>query len=211
MEIHGKFQPYGLYFGFWFFNWTPTIFVQVWILFIYHILFSHWVFFCIKAIYQYSAFIVIVQWYCIIKQRSLNRKFDEFYQKWKSQNLNDGQNVNHQHYQYYQFNNRYVNLIKEIKFMNDQVKRFLSILFMGIILLLTYLACLIFLVNLIPGYKYPYCCLFCNHLIILSIFIYNCSKIEQKNCSFLKLNRKCLDQFPMNPRQSHKVLKLINN
>lgn len=99
--------------------------------------------------------------------------------------------------------------------INKQLTRFLSILFLGMILLLTYIACLLFLANVSPGYKYPFRCLFCNHSLILSIFIYNCSRIEQQNWSFLKMNQKCLNYLPMIIRKTYKVYlrnkKLINN
>ncbi|OTF71265.1 hypothetical protein BLA29_003923 [Euroglyphus maynei] len=86
----------------------------------------------------------------------------------------------------------YINIQKEIAASDKQLRRYLNILFIGFDLLITYLTCLIFLVHLDIDFLLVYGMIYAAHIGLLSVLIFNCSKMVHSNRKFLKSNQKCL-------------------
>ncbi|OTF72396.1 hypothetical protein BLA29_003045, partial [Euroglyphus maynei] len=139
--------------------------------------------------YQFSAFIFSIQFYLILKQKSLQRRMHRFYNRIMCVNrmpMPDRQ------YVFARMNQTFVELQKEIIFNNLQLARFLSILFAGCSIALTYLTCVLFLATMPILFVILYIIIYIAHLMSLSTFIYYGSQIENLNKDFLRYNRKCL-------------------
>ncbi|XP_075591485.1 uncharacterized protein LOC124492578 [Dermatophagoides farinae] len=167
--------------------WTVSVYLTIF----WAIVFDFCVWHICSSTYQFPTFIVIVQYYLILKQKSIQEKMYRFRGLLcNNENINKGKRWMRS--QLNTLNQNYKNLQKEIVSNDQQLKRYLNILFIGFNLLITYLTCLIFLVDLTIDFLFIYSLVYVAHIGLLSVLIYNCSRIEQLNREFLKTNQKCL-------------------
>lgn len=141
------------------------------------------------GLYQFSAFILTVNYYLILKQKTLQRKMHRFYLRLIRGNRKSFQG---RYFEFVRLNKAFVELQKEIVFNSKQLVRFLSILFICLSGALTYLTCVLFLAWMPILYVNVYLIIYVAHLVSLSALIQYGSKIEYLNRNFLRFNRKCL-------------------
>ncbi|XP_075591488.1 uncharacterized protein LOC124492577 isoform X1 [Dermatophagoides farinae] len=158
-------------------------------LFFWSAIFMVWCLYVSSGLYQFSAFILTVNYYLILKQKTLQRKMQRFYLRLIRGNR---KSFPGRYFEFVRLNKAYVELQKEIVFNNIQLVRFLSILFISFSVALTYLECVLFLAWMPILYIIVYLIIYVAHLISLSAFIQYGSKIEYLNRNFLRFNRKCL-------------------
>ncbi|KAH7641635.1 hypothetical protein HUG17_4680 [Dermatophagoides farinae] len=158
-------------------------------LFFWSAIFMVWCLYVSSGLYQFSAFILTVNYYLILKQKSLQRKMHRFYLRLIRGNR---KSFPGRYFEFVRLNKAFVELQKEIVFNSIQLVRFLSILFISFSVALTYLTCVLFLAWMPILYIIVYLIIYVAHLISLSAFIQYGSKIEYLNRNFLRFNRKCL-------------------
>nr|XP_027194635.1 uncharacterized protein LOC113789315 [Dermatophagoides pteronyssinus] len=167
--------------------WKISIYLTIFWAFVFHCC----IWYICSSTYQFPTIIVIVQYYLILKQKSLKQEMYQFQNRLYN-NLKQNRKIQWMRLRLIQLNQDFIWIQKEIASCDQQLKRYLNILFIGFDLLITYLTCLIFLVNLSIEFLLIYTLIYFAHIGLLAILIFNCSKIVHFNREFLKLNKKCL-------------------
>ncbi|XP_075681384.1 uncharacterized protein LOC113789313 isoform X1 [Dermatophagoides pteronyssinus] len=164
--------------------WEHSLF---WLI-VWELIFLLWVCYACSGSYQFPAFIFIVKYYLILKQKILQRRMQRFFMRLMLLNKKSMQNVQ---YEFQRLNSSFVELQKEINFNNIQLERFISILFVCESTVITYLTCVLFLAWMPILFVILYLIIYIAHLIALTTFIQYGSKIENLNKDFLHYSRKC--------------------
>nr|XP_046911654.1 uncharacterized protein LOC124492720 [Dermatophagoides farinae] len=146
------------------------------------------------GLYHISSIIFMAQYYLTLRQKSHGRTLQRFYgrllhyerkQSKQMRQLLLLQLIGH----YYQ---SFAMLQREIHNYNQQLKRYLSVIFTLITVTITYLVYLI----LMTKQNFIFLLLFIvvthSHYVALSILIIGCNMIKQNNVKTLRLQRKCL-------------------
>ena len=138
----------------------------------------------------------MAQYYLNLRQKSLCRTLQRFYERLlryeRKQIIHRNfrqfllRKIIGHHYQ------SFAMLQREIRDYNQQLKRYLSVIFTLITVLITYLVYLI----LMTEQNFMYLSLFIvvahAHYVLLSVLIIGCNMIKQNNVKILGLQRKCL-------------------
>ncbi|KAH7641379.1 hypothetical protein HUG17_4423 [Dermatophagoides farinae] len=182
-------------------NITMTILQSSWQIsifwtFIWLFIIQLWAINSIAGLYHVSLIIFMAQYYINLRQKSYVRRLQRFYGRLLRyerkerihQNFRElffRQIIGH-HYQ------SFAMLQREIRDYNQQLNRYLSVIFTLITVLITYLVYLI----LMTEQNFMYLSLFIvvaqAHYVLLSVLIIGCNMIKQNNVKILRLQRKCL-------------------
>ena len=138
----------------------------------------------------------MAQYYLNSRQKSHGRRLERFYERLlryeREQKIHQNflqlllrQMIGH-HYQLFAM------LQREIHDYNQQLKRYLSVIFTSITVLITYLVYLTLMTKPKFIYLSLYIVLVQAHYVTLSVLIIGCNRIKQNNEKALRLQRKCL-------------------
>ncbi|OTF83514.1 hypothetical protein BLA29_001558 [Euroglyphus maynei] len=163
-----------------------------------------------SVMYHIPIFIVIVQYYLGIKQRTLEQRIGQFHREL----LKDYSQIrNKTLWKWYlqkalkEICQIYGHQVKEIYIHNDQMTRIISILYGSLMLVITYSICIIFWIPLSTEFLILYSTIESFHVFILIMLIYGCSKVEQQNYRIVCLKHK----FQMHSNYEGVMLVESNN
>nr|XP_046911656.1 uncharacterized protein LOC124492722 [Dermatophagoides farinae] len=180
---------------------TMTILQSLWQISIFWIFF--WIFNLqiggingVAGIYHISSIIFMAQYYINLRQKSHGRTLQRFYERLSRferkqmihqnfRQLFTGKMIGH----YYQ---SFALLQREIHDYNQQLKRYLSVIFTLITVTITYIVYLILMTKQNFIFLSLYIVIAYFEFVTLSVLIIGCNMIKQNNAKTLRLQRKCL-------------------
>ncbi|KAH9527159.1 hypothetical protein DERF_001200 [Dermatophagoides farinae] len=173
-------------------SWQISIFWT----FIWIFILQIWAINSIAGLYHISWIIFMAQYYINLRQKSHGRRLQRFYGRLlryeRKQRIHQNfrqlffrQIIGH-HYQ------SFAMLQREIRDYNQQLKRYLSVIFTLITVLITYLVYLILMTEQNFIFLSLYIIGAHAHYVALSVLIIGCNMIKQNNVKILRLQRKCL-------------------
>ncbi|KAH9527149.1 hypothetical protein DERF_001189 [Dermatophagoides farinae] len=148
------------------------------------------------GLYHMSSIIFMSQYYINLRQKSRGRAFQQFYEQLVRYERKQRIHRNSRQFllekiigNYYQ---SFAMLQREIHDYNQQLKRYLSVIFTLITVLITYLVYLILMTEQNFIFLSLYIAGTQAHFMSLSVLIIGCNMIKQNNVKILRLQRKCL-------------------
>ena len=143
-----------------------------------------------------SSIIFMSQYYINLRQKSRGRAFQQFYEQLVRYERKQRIHRNSRQFllekiigNYYQ---SFAMLQREIHDYNQQLKRYLSVIFTSITVLITNFVYLILMTKPNFIFRSIYILIALGQYLTLSLLIIGCNRIKQNNVKALRLQRKCL-------------------